>query len=183
MSVQEIKTAVAGMSVKELQELADFIAVQLEAAPEMDEDAFWHIIEQLDWSKEGKNEAVLAPAVTALSLHSEAAIKAFAERQAFLLFQLDGKAYADAFAKKDGYLSADEFLYARCAVIANGRETYYRILAHPKQMPDDLSFEDLLYLPELAWELRTGKPWDYLPACNYETGFNVQGWGNAAIKL
>ncbi|MCB9298388.1 MAG: DUF4240 domain-containing protein [Lewinellaceae bacterium] len=185
MSVQDLKAAIDKLEPAELKALADFIAERISDYPaEMDEARFWSIIEQLDWQQEGDDDAVLAPAATALSHFSETAIRAFADIQAKLLYQLDGKSYADAYAAEEDYLSADGFLYARCAVVANGRETYYKILSHPEQMPSDIEFEALLRLPEQAWRLRTGKTsWDYLPAYNYETGFNEEGWGSLAIKL
>lgn len=185
MSVQDLKSAIAKLESAELKELADFIADRMSDHPtEMDETHFWRIIEQLDWQQEGDDEAVLAPAIAALSRFPETAIRAFADIQAKLLYQLDGKSYADAYAPGDNYFSADGFLYARCAVVANGRETYYNILEHPEEMPQDIGFESLLSLPELAWQLCTGKEeWDHLPAYNYETGFNEEGWGELAIKL
>lgn len=185
MSVQDLKSEIAKLNSVELKELADFIAERLSDTPtEMDETHFWSIIEQLDWQQEGNDEAVLAPAAAALSRFSETAIRTFADIQAKLLFQLDGKSYADAYAPEGNYFSADGFLYARCAVVANGRETYYQILVHPEQMPQDVEFEALLRLPELAWQMHTGKKtWDYIPSYNFETGFNKDGWGPLAIKL
>lgn len=187
MSVKEIKTAIAHLEAAELKDLADYIAERLsdvEGRAEMNEARFWAIIQQLDWQHEGDDEAVLAPAIAALSQLPEEAIRAFADIQARLLYQLDGKNYADAYAGEGDFLSADGFLYARCAVVANGRETYYRILNHPEQMPQDVEFEALLGLPEKAWQQRTGATaWDYLPPYNYETGFNEKGWGSLAIKL
>ncbi len=185
MSVQDLKAAIARLEPAELRELADFIAERMSDHPvEMDEERFWHIIELLDWQQEGNDEAVLAPAIAALGQFSETAIRTFADIQAKLLCQLDGKVYADSYAADSDFFSADGFLYARCAVVANGRETYYRILSHPEEMPQEVEFEALLNLPEQAWQLRTGKEeWDYIPPYNYETGFNEEGWGELAIKL
>ena len=185
MSIQDLKSEIAKLESAELKELADFIADRMSDNPaEMDETRFWRIIEQLDWENEENDEAVLTPAIAALSHFSESAIRTFADIQAKLLYQLDGKTYADAYAPEDNYFSADGFLYARCAVVANGRETYYRILAHPEEMPQDIEFESLLSLPEKAWQLLTGQEsWDYIPPYNYETGFNEEGWGELAIKL
>ncbi|MCO6480012.1 MAG: DUF4240 domain-containing protein [Phaeodactylibacter sp.] len=168
-----------------MKEFADFIAERMSDTPaEMDENRFWGIIGQLDWKEEGDDNAVLAPAIAALSHFPETGIRAFADIQAKLLYQLDGKSYADAYAAEGDYFSADGFLYARCAVVANGREIYYRILSHPEEMPQDMEFEALLYLPEQAWQLRTGKEeWDYFPPFNYEAGFNEEGWGPLAIIL
>ena len=185
MSIQELKSEIAKLELAELKVLANFIAERISDHPaEMDEPRFWRIIDCLDWQQEGNDDAVLAPAVTALSHYSETAIRIFADIQAKLLYQLDGKSYADAYAAADDYFSADGFLYARCAVVANGRKTYYQILADPQKMPKDVAFEALLRLPEQAWQLRTGKEaWDYIPSCNFETGYNKEGWGALAIEL
>lgn len=185
MSIQDIKSEIAKLDQAQLNELAEYIAERIsDQLGEMNEARFWEIIAQLDWQNEGNDKAVLAPAIAALSRFSESAIRNFADIQAKLLYQLDGKKYADAYADEDAYFSADGFLYARCAVVANGRETYYHILDHPEEMPQDVEFEALLRLPELAWELRTGKEeWDHIPPYNYETGFNEEGWGELAINF
>lgn len=40
-----------------------------------------------------------------------------------------------------------------------------------------LCFDALLRLPEAAYEQRTGQPLPRAPKYIYETGFNVEGWG------
>jgi hypothetical protein len=41
-----------------------------------------------------------------------------------------------------------------------------------------LCFDALLRLPEAAYERRTGQPLPRAPKYIWETGFNVEGWGD-----
>ncbi len=77
----------------------------------------------------------------------------------------------------EDYFSADLFLYARCAVVANGKDTYLQVLKNPMTFPKDVYFEALLNLPEKAWRKKTGEELEHLPKYMYETGFNPNGWG------
>ena len=82
----------------------------------------------------------------------------------------------------DGHFSVDQFLYARCCVIANGQQYYQHILQHPEEMPKDLSFEALLQLPAIAFELKTGFEFEHVPTHNYETFFNAEGWNSPSPR-
>ncbi|MBK8567026.1 MAG: DUF4240 domain-containing protein [Saprospiraceae bacterium] len=149
----------------------------------MNEEGFWGIIGQLDWSKEA-NDDILAPAARALSLCDEADIRQFSEILAKKLYDLDGERFAKEMAADeikwvDGELrfSVDLFLYARCVVVANGREFYEAVLNDPTLMPKGYGFESLLYLDNKAWELKTGQE-DYIQYTEYwyETFSNPDGW-------
>ncbi len=138
---------------------------------------YWDVIHALDWSKEGDDAAVLATAIAQLSQFPEADLLDFYDWFAGQLYHLDGRDYAEASVAEDESLSADLFLYARCAVLANGRTFYERVRANPALFPKDLYFDALLRLPEAAYEQRTGQPLPRAPKYIYETGFNVEGWG------
>src|SRR4051812_12101512 len=102
----------------------------------MNEETFWDIISRLDWSKTGDDEAVLEPAVEALSRMPEEEICEFEEILAEKLFELDGETYArnigkHSFGKSPKRFSADEFLYARGSVVANGKDYFEQVLADP----------------------------------------------------
>ncbi|MEN0004409.1 MAG: DUF4240 domain-containing protein [Bacteroidota bacterium] len=144
--------------------------------------SFWSIINALDWSNEGKDEQVLDPAVQLLSNHTESFILNFFDWFSEQLYKLDGPKYADAFSSGKNF-SADLFLYARCAVLANGKDYYERIFAMPNLFPTDLFFEALLNLPFQAYELKMGQPLQQRPKFIYETGFNVSNWGERAVQL
>jgi hypothetical protein len=98
-----------------------------------------------------------------------------------LLFQLDTKAYAsnigkNAYNPDSDYVSADGFLYARCVVVANGRQFYEAVLKDPTKMPKDSEFESLLGLASGAYESKTGEEFDYSTGCSYESFSNLVGW-------
>jgi hypothetical protein len=149
------------------------------AAPYLTEKDFWAIIGLLDWSKEGEDSLVIEPAIHALQQESLSYIYRFADILSEKLWYLDTRNYAQVFLdnpEEEGYLSVDDFLYARCAVIANGEQYYAKIKAKPNEMPTELSFEPLLYIAPEAYKRKTGKEFMSIPAFNYETYSNKKGW-------
>ncbi len=152
-------------------------------APAMNEDRFWDIIAQLDWSKEGNDDAVIEPAVRQLAALPEAAIRSFYDLLSEKLYLLDGRNYAEHSVNEDEHLSSDLFLYARCCVVANGRAFYEEVLDNPAAFPKDLYFEAILDIPARAWLRKTGSDFDYFPKYVYETGFNPNGWGADTITI
>jgi hypothetical protein len=154
-----------------------------EEAAAMNEDRFWDIIALLDWAKAGNDDAVIEPAVRELAKLPEAAILAFYDLLSEKLYLLDGRAYAEYSVSSAAGISSDLFLYARCGVVANGRERYEQVLENPSLFPQDLFFEALLEIPERAWLRKTGGRLEYLPKFIYETGFNPNGWGADTISL
>ncbi|MDX2250341.1 MAG: DUF4240 domain-containing protein [Bacteroidia bacterium] len=146
----------------------------------LSEDYFWEIISLLDWQKEGEDEAITEPAKACLASGPVRHILEFADLLSEKLYALDGKKYAmqigeDAWAS-DRYFSVDNFLYARCCVVANGKKLYEKVIKDPTQMPKDLTFEELLYIPAEAYERKTGKRYDYTPMYSIETYSNPTGW-------
>lgn len=141
-------------------------------------DDFWNIIEQLDWSKEGDDTAVVEPVIQILEKRPLAHIYRFEDILSEKLWQLDTRNHAKVFLDnpEDGYLSVDDFLYARCAVVANGQDYYQNVLNNPAAMPEDLTFEPLLYVTLHAYKRKTGKEFMFIPAHNYETYSNKGGW-------
>ncbi len=112
------------------------ISVVPEAAGAMNENRFWEIIALLDWSKAGNDDAVIEPAVRALEKLPEAAILSFCDLLSEKLYLLDSRENAEHSENS----SADLFLYARCGVVANGREFYEEVLEKPSAFPKDLYF-------------------------------------------
>jgi hypothetical protein len=141
------------------------------------EDTFWQIIDLIDWSKKVASDKLL-PAAERLAAMPVSHIYLFADKLSEKLYLLDTREHANAYAinEPDGFVSADDFLYARCAVVAEGKEYYESVLAAPSSMPDDIVFEPLLNLPALAWQIKMGEAFDYRPAFNYETHSNKPGW-------
>ena len=77
------------------------------------------------------------------------------------LYKLDTKNHALNIGEDswltDKYFSVDNFLYARCCVIANGQEAFEVVLNNPSEMPKDLTFEPLLSLAAKTYEFKTKK--------------------------
>ena len=146
----------------------------------LSEKRFWEIIALLDWSKEGNDNAVVEPVVSYLAEGPVRHIFEFADLLSEKLYQLDAKKYAQHIGEDawsvDRYFSVDNFLYARCCVVANGEEAYKEVLNNPAAMPKDLTFEELLYVPSNAYKRKTGKRYNYTPAYNFETYSNQEGW-------
>lgn len=150
----------------------------------LSEKQFWSLMELLDWSKEGDSSAVIEPALEALSKRPLRNIYEFQDILSEKLYRLDTRAHAEntgenAYSETDddnSFFSADEFLYARCCVVANGQETYEKVLQNPALMPKDLAFEAILRIARLAYQRKTGQSFRYVPAYNFETFGNRQGW-------
>lgn len=144
---------------------------------------FWDIIEQLDWSKEGDDAAVVEPVIELLQKRPLAHIYRFEDVLAEKLWHLDTEKHAKVFLEnpEEGNLSVDDFLYTRCAVVANGRDFYQEVLDTPSKMPDDLGFEPLLYVAMDAYKRKTGKEFMVVSAFNYETYSNKEGWKNKTL--
>lgn len=147
----------------------------------MCDELFWEIISTLNWNYEGDDDKVLESAVKKLMKMYVKDIKEFEEALAYKLFLLDTKEHANNVADcdlqgNDDFVSADSFLYARCAVVANGSEFYKLVLDEPKNMPKDIEFEPLLYLASTAYELKTKKDFNYTTGCSYESFSNRDGW-------
>jgi hypothetical protein len=148
-----------------------------DAAGMLKESDFWELIQQLDWSK-NDNDQIIEPVVAALSKMHVANIYQFQDILSEKLWNLDTRAHAVIFIgdEPEAYLSEDDFLYARCGVVANGKEFYEKVLTNPDAMPADTTFSPLLRITKKAYERKTGKKMTIVPAFNYETGSNTQGW-------
>jgi Protein of unknown function (DUF4240) len=107
----------------------------------MNEEVFWHIISLLDWDETGDDDAVLEPAISALAARSSDDICRFDDILAEKLFALDTREHARAcYAGElnpddgDDYISADDFLYSRCVVVANGAQCFASVIADPTEV-------------------------------------------------
>lgn len=143
------------------------------------ETDFWKAIDLLDWANEGDDERVTEALVTFLAEQPLSHIYRFSDLLSEKLWYLDTYEHAKIFLEdpeEEGYLSVDDFLYARCAVVANGLEYYKKVFAHPQLMPKDLTFEPLLYIAMKAYKRKTGNDFNAVSAYNYETYSNKNGW-------
>jgi hypothetical protein len=149
----------------------------------LDDKTFWDLIARFDWKQSGDDDAVLQPAVDALAAMPEADIQRFDDLLAEKLYAIDTREHArHLFAAEadvddgDTHISADEFLYGRCVVVANGRALYEKVLADPGSIPTGLEFEALLYLASAAFEKRTNREYDHVPSVSWESFSNKAGW-------
>jgi hypothetical protein len=135
--------------------------------PPLSEEECWALINLLDWSFEDQDEEkVVAPLVEKLQSLSIANIYQFADWLSEKLWNLDTQSHAQVFLEQDDYLSVDDF--------------YEHVLHHPAEMPAEVTFEALLYLPQEAYNRKTGKDMVYIPPFNFETYGNQKGWGKEA---
>ena len=144
------------------------------------EQGFWRIIDLFDWTDSEDDDRVLEQAVTALAASPIHHIYLFSDMLAAKLSSLDGKIFAenigdDAYSPNK-YFSVDNFLYARCCVIANGEKFYESVLKNPTLMPKDLTFESLLSLASKSYLKKTNKSYDYISVTPIETYSNKAGW-------
>jgi hypothetical protein len=148
---------------------------------DLNEAEFWKIISKLDWRHSGDDQKVLESAVVHLASKSNKYIESFQEMLSEFLFKLDGVAYAqnigdESYVGKESYFSVDSFLYARCVVIANGKDYYYKVLNDPLEMPKDLEFEMILYLAPTAYRKKNNRELDLLLKFDFETYSNKEQW-------
>lgn len=158
-------------------------ASKLTISTDMKEDAFWRVISQFDWDETGDDDAVIEPAVQSLAEMEVEEIFQFEDILAEKLHALDTREHCRAcYAGElnpdngDDYISADDFLYCRCVVVANGPKLFCKVLAAPTKMPQNMEFEALLSLAQTAYERKTGKSFEHVSPVSYESFRNVDGW-------
>ncbi|VEI00261.1 DUF4240 domain-containing protein [Kaistella antarctica] len=148
----------------------------------MDENIFWEIISTFNWKKTGDDDAVLKPALKRLVSMTIEDIQEFAEIMAEKLYNLDGLIYAsnigpDSYKNEKEFFSTDYFLYVRCCVIANGKDYYESVLNDPTQMPEEMDFEAILYLPEEAYNKKLKTDEEFIETrLSFETFSNKENW-------
>lgn len=153
---------------------------------DVNEERFWQLLDLFDWRRAGDDDAVVEPAVAALAAHSRADIASFADLLAEKLHALDTRDHARAAFPEadpddgDEYISADDFLYARCCVVANGSEVFGAVLADPTRMPVDMEFEALLSVASMAFERKTGEAFEHVSPVDFESFTNRIGWAATA---
>jgi hypothetical protein len=171
--------------IRDLQEKfprANFrVEVRNNAAQNMlTEQRFWEIIGLFDWTDPEDDDRVLQKAITTLSAAPIHHIYLFSDMIAAKLYQLDARVFAenigdDAYTPNK-YFSVDNFLYARCCVVANGQTYFESVLKDPIFMAQNLTFEALLTLAAKAYLMKTGKPFSYISETPIETYSNKLGW-------
>ncbi|MFJ8658474.1 DUF4240 domain-containing protein [Streptomyces sp. NPDC093795] len=114
-------------------------------------------------------------------------ISGFAERLAEALYRLDQEKFGtlplvDLTGRFGSPFpqSSDVFLYARCAVVAAGQAVWESVFFDADKFTPytagERNGEWLLYVPDKAYELATGKEWDRSTRYCVESYSNRDGW-------
>lgn len=136
---------------------------------ELPNDVFWEFIESIDLNKKNPMRAL----VKALKESSVETIYSFEETLSHKLYQLDTPEHAGL---SEDYLSPDVFLYARCAVIAQGRGFYETTLRDDSPIDLERDTEELLEVAGEAYEKKTRDFFDFVSTYDYETFSNKEAW-------
>lgn len=139
---------------------------------------FWAAMALLADAGLDRPDFASAALVAALGRRSEADILEFEEILAEKLYALDRRDLAEHAGEAGD--SDDAFLYARCYVVARGREFYEAVSSNPERFPADADFEPLLSVGPTAFEAVTGRSLELFTHVSYETGSNPSGWDPAA---
>jgi len=149
----------------------------------MNEKAFWEIVSLFDWDETGDDDAVLEPAIESLSSMEASDIFMFEDILAEKLHALDTRAHCKACYdgeldpdNGDDYISADDFLYSRCVVVANGQDFFSKVMVDPTKMPQNMEFEAILSLAATAFERKTEESFEHISPISYESFRNIEGW-------
>lgn len=140
-------------------------------AEPLDDPVFWRLIESLP---NRLRDGDVTPLVESLVRLSGKRILGFAESLARKLGALDQPELLQA-SQSDSVIpmSADVFLYARCAVVASGREAFDRVLGEGKIVESEWPVEygeHMLMAVAEAYTEKTGEDYEYEPSVSYETG-------------
>lgn len=151
----------------------------------MESAEFWQVIGSLGGRVDRMSAERLADR---LANRSSDEITEFADHLADALFALDSPAHADVpivdptAGGEPLSMGDDLFLYARCAVVAAGQETWKRVVADPSAMAGTwwaFDGEWLLSVAPHAYEEATGLDWTHESPRSYETGSNEAAWAGA----
>lgn len=147
----------------------------------MTRDDFWRLIDNIDRDAlaDGDEDAAIAPLQKKLTSLTVPDLEEFEEYLSQCLYALDGQVFADESGESGD--SDDAFLYARCYVVARGKEHYEATLKNPKLMPKTLDqwCEALLFPHRGVWASLRGmdeSEWTFDASVSYESGSNEKLW-------
>lgn len=139
---------------------------------ELEDEVFWNLIDLIDWKKRNP----MNPLIRRLKKDTEETIFAFEETLSHKLFLLDTPAHAGITDQPEACLSVDAFLYARCAVIAKGKDCFSQTVKNATAINMEWNAEELLEVASEAYSKKTGEPFDYSSSYDYETYSNRLAW-------
>jgi len=147
----------------------------------MDTEEFWKLVSLIDKDalEECDEEEALEPVFEALSSKAVSEVDQFQELLSQVLYAIDGQKWLDESGESSN--SGDGFLYARCYVVAMGKDYYIKVLNDPTLMPksSDQWAESLLYVAGQAWAEITGNDeenYDRDTSVSYESFSNKAQW-------
>jgi hypothetical protein len=147
----------------------------------MTNDDLWKLINLIDKDalNDGDEDQALEQLQENINQLDDNAIFEFDNLLSKALYDLDGKIFSNESGESGG--SDDAFLYARCWVVAQGKDHYLKTLNDPKLMPKSLDqwCESLLYLGQNAWaQNNDSDPSEYphIAEPSYESGSNEKNW-------
>ena len=150
------------------------------------EESFWEIIAMLNWEGNETVE-VINPVIEYLNELPIPAIEEFEDILSEKLFLLDGQKFAEhtgdnAYRGEKHPFSADEFLYARCYVVAQGKD-FLLPSSRRTQKKCPKTWVSSHYYPLLPRPTRqkTGQGFSHIPAFIIETFANSDGWKNQGL--
>ncbi|GAB4048673.1 DUF4240 domain-containing protein [Catellatospora paridis] len=140
------------------------------------DDEFWELVATLGGRPDAQDDTPYEELTEQLAQGPVDRITGFAEVLARQLYELDRKYLAQGTG-----LSADGFLYARCAVVVGGWEAVATVLADkaafaPYATDEAAHAESILDVASNAYRLKTGRDWDHVEEYDYETGSNEEWW-------
>lgn len=144
----------------------------------MDSARFWEIIALLDWEKEDDDD-VLLPAIEKLAGLDDQEIFSFDDIMAGLLYDIDGRVWAEDIYRKLDNVSSEDFLYTRCVAIIKGKAYYDAVKNHTEILEPNAKFEAILYAPPIAWAVKHDADVEGYPhetKFSFETGSNTDLW-------
>ncbi|MDR2013956.1 MAG: DUF4240 domain-containing protein [Rhodanobacter sp.] len=104
----------------------------------MNIDKFWLLTSNIDQVSltSGNDALAVAPLISVLAKLPIKEIRAYEEHLCQVLYNLDGESFAEHAGESGN--SDDGFLYARCYVVAKGRDYCKMVLLNPENMPTTL---------------------------------------------
>ena len=92
------------------------------------------------------------PFIDVLATKEDEEVYTFYNEMQELLALLEIESFMDSYEKKQGYFSPDGFLYARCALLVKGIDSFLAVLEGRVEETWKDECENLLYVCSTAWE-------------------------------
>jgi len=147
----------------------------------MTDREFWRLISKIDGAalRAGDDDVAVRPLQAALEKLGTKELEDFEDLLSVKLRDLDGEKFAQEAGESSQ--SDDGFLYARCYVVASGREHHEAVRSDPRRMPKSMEqhCEALLSVHRRAWAEATGRDesqWEHVPNVSYESCSNKELW-------